>query len=60
MIKYILFIISLILISCSSTKNNTLTTNYNKNSLINDINESIIDGFYDGDTTNKSNVILYN
>jgi len=49
MAKYLLLILSFFIVSCSSTKQTVST--YDKNySLKDDINKSIIDGFYNGDT----------
>ena len=52
MAKYLLLILSFFIVSCSSTKQ-TVSTNKNF-SLKDDINKSIIDGFYNGDTTGIS------
>lgn len=54
--KYLLIPATILIIGCSSTKRLT----YNKDfSLKDEINKSVIDGFYDGDTTGISkNVYL--
>ena len=54
--KYLLLILTIILMNCTSNKKIYKTTF----SLKNDINQSIIDGFFDGDTTkiNKDTYFL--
>ena len=53
MIKYLLILATILITSCSSTKQSVST--YNKDfSLKDEINQSIIDGFYNGDTTSIS------
>ncbi len=53
MSKYLLILVTILITSCSSTKQSFST--YDKNfSLKDDINLSIIDGFYNGDTTGIS------
>ena len=53
--KIILILIStmFILLSCSSIKTTPIINN-TSSSLVNEINESIIDGFFDGDTTGRN------
>ena len=53
MLKYLLILVTILITSCSSTKQSIST--YNKDfSLKDEINQSIIDGFYNGDTTDIS------
>lgn len=52
--KILLLILSTTLYSCTST---TIIYPINKSSLTDDINESIINDFYNGDTTNLSSTI---
>lgn len=56
--KYLLIVLVFLTISCSSTKESIYT--YDKNfSIKNEINQSIIDGFYNGDTTGVSKNIYF-
>lgn len=55
--KFILILISTmsILLSCSSTKNTSIVNNnITTSSLVDEMNKSIIDGFFDGDTIGKN------
>jgi uncharacterized protein YcfL len=56
--KYSLFLILFLLAGCTTTKNYILTNNTTKSLSISDeMNKSIIDGFFDNDTTGISNKI---
>jgi hypothetical protein len=58
--KYFLIIIFILITSCSISKSNKSETVYNDNfSLKDEMNKSIIDGFYNGDTTNISQNIYF-
>jgi len=54
--KYLLFILIVLMTSCLTTKiNPVISENY---SFKEEVNKSIIDGFFDGDTTNINNIYL--
>jgi len=57
MLKYILLILLFFIVSCSSKKQIISITYNNEFSFKDEINKSIIDGFYNGDTTNIGNDI---
>jgi hypothetical protein len=53
--KYLLICLMVLIFGCSTTKENFNVIDNNEFSLKNELNQSIIDGFFNNDTTGISN-----